>query len=48
MAMKIFDFRGLNRFKQLKKGIFFTIDSIIAAGIVFFVIVLTSSIYVNE
>ena len=46
--MKIFDFQGLNRFKQLKKGMFFTIDSIIAAAILFSVIVLNSSIYVNE
>jgi len=33
---------------ELKKGIFFTLDGIIAAGIIFFIILLTSSIYVNE
>jgi len=31
-----------------KKGIFFTIDSILAGGIIFFVIILASSIYINE
>ena len=34
--------------KKLKKGIFFTIDSIIAAGIIFSVIIFASSFYVKE
>ena len=33
---------------KMKKGIFFTIDSIIAAGIIFVVIVYASSFYVKE
>ena len=33
---------------ELKKGIFFTIDSIIAAGIIFSVIIFASSVYVKE
>lgn len=32
----------------MKKGVFFTIDSIIAAGIIFIVIISTSSSYVKE
>tara|TARA_Y100000310_G_scaffold255534_2_gene263035 strand:- start:564 stop:1076 length:513 start_codon:yes stop_codon:yes gene_type:complete len=32
----------------MKKGVFFTIDSIIGAGILFVVIVFTSSLYVEE
>ena len=32
----------------LKKGFFFTIDSILAGGIIFTVIVLASSVYVKE
>lgn len=42
------DFQGLNKFKQLKKGIYFTIDSIIAGGIILVVIMLASSFYVKE
>ena len=33
---------------SLKKGVFFTIDSLIGAGIILTVIIFTSSIYVNE
>jgi len=34
--------------KKLKKGIFFTIDGILAAGIIFTVILFSSSFYVKE
>lgn len=49
MAMKIEDFQGSNKFKPMKKlGVFFTIDSILAAGIIFIIIILTSSFYLKE
>jgi len=48
MAMKITNFQGLNKFKPMKKGIFFTIDSLIAAGIILIVIIYASSFYVRE
>ena len=38
----------LNKFKRIKKGVFFTIDSILAAGIVLIVIIFASSSYIRE
>ncbi len=35
-------------FKQLKKGVFFTIDSILAAGIILITIIFASSLYAEE
>ena len=46
--MKIKDFQGLNKFKLMKKGIYFAIDSILAGALILFVIVFASSFYVKE
>lgn len=49
MAMKIAsNFQGLNKFKRIKKGVFFTMDSILAAGIILLTIILASSSYLRE
>lgn len=37
-----------NKIKSMKKGVFFTIDSILGAGIILSVIIFTSSIYVKD
>jgi len=33
---------------ELKKGIYFTVDSIVAAGIIFTVVVIASSFYIQD
>lgn len=49
MAMKITNnFQDLNKFKSMKKGVFFTIDSILGAGIILAVIIFTSSLYAKD
>ena len=48
MAMRIKDFQCSSKLKQMKKAVYFTMDSIIAGGIVLIAIILTSSFYIEE